>query len=75
MSCAAPGSGSRSRRASSASPRRPPGSRRSSALPDVQGATVVCIVTGHGLKDTGAVDEGGSHAVEATLDAVLEAIG
>ena len=43
-------------------------------LPDVQGATAVCIVTGHGLKDAGAVDEGGADTVEATLDAVLEAI-
>ena len=44
-------------------------------LSDVEGATVVCIVTGHGLKDAGAVDDGGSQSVEATLDAVLEAIG
>ena len=44
-------------------------------LSDVEGATVVCIVTGHGLKDAGAVDDGGSQPVEATLDAVLEAIG
>jgi threonine synthase len=44
-------------------------------LSDVKGATVVCIVTGHGLKDAGAVDGGGSQSVEATLDAVLEAIG
>ena len=44
-------------------------------LPDVEGATVVCIVTGHGLKDAGAVDDGESHTVEATLEAVLEAIG
>ena len=44
-------------------------------LTDVEGATVVCIVTGHGLKDAGAVDDGESQTVEATLDAVLEAIG
>jgi threonine synthase len=44
-------------------------------LSDVQGTTAVCIVTGHGLKDAGAVDEGGLDAVEATLDAVLAAIG
>jgi threonine synthase len=44
-------------------------------LTDLEGATVVCIVTGHGLKDAGAVDEGGSQSVEATLEAVLEAIG
>jgi threonine synthase len=43
-------------------------------LSDVKGATVVCIVTGHGLKDTGAVDEGGSETVEPTLEAVLKAI-
>jgi hypothetical protein len=35
----------------------------------------VCIVTGHGLKDAGAVDDGESQTVEATLEAVLEAIG
>ncbi len=44
-------------------------------LPDLDGATVVCIVTGHGLKDAGAVDDGESQTVEATLEAVLEAIG
>ena len=44
-------------------------------LHDVEGATVVCIVTGHGLKDAGAVDDGESQTVEATLEAVLEAIG
>jgi threonine synthase len=44
-------------------------------LPDVAGATAVCIVTGHGLKDAGAVDEGGSEPIEPTLEAVLEAIG
>ena len=41
------------------------------------GETAVCIVTGHGLKDTGAVE--GLHddapVVAAELDAVLEAIG
>ena len=44
-------------------------------LPDVEGTTVVCILTGHGLKDTGAVDEGGSDPVDAKLEVVLEAIG
>jgi threonine synthase len=44
-------------------------------LPDLEGTTVVCIVTGHGLKDAGAVDDGESQTVEATLEAVLEAIG
>jgi threonine synthase len=36
--------------------------------------TVVCILTGHGLKDAAAVDGGASEPVEPTLDAVLEAI-
>jgi threonine synthase len=44
-------------------------------LPDLEGTTVVCIVTGHGLKDAGAVDDEESQTVEATLEAVLEAIG
>jgi threonine synthase len=43
-------------------------------VPHVQGTIAVCIVTGHGLKDAGAVDETGADAVDATLDAVLEAI-
>ena len=34
----------------------------------------VCIVTGHGLKDAGAVTEGTNGTVEPTLDAVLEAV-
>jgi len=37
-------------------------------------ATVVCIVTGHGLKDAAAVHEDSTEPVEPTLDAVLEAI-
>ena len=41
----------------------------------VEGATVVSILTGHGLKDADAVAEGSSATVEATLEAVLEAIG
>jgi threonine synthase len=44
-------------------------------LPDVEGTTAVCIVTGHGLKDAGAVDDGEAETIEATLAAVLEAIG
>jgi threonine synthase len=36
--------------------------------------TVVCILTGHGLKDAAAVDDGAAEPVEPTLDAVLEAI-
>ena len=34
----------------------------------------VCTVTGHGLKDAGAVTEGTNGTVEPTLDAVLEAV-
>jgi len=41
---------------------------------DHHGATAVCIVTGHGLKDTGAVDASAATVVDATLDAVLEAL-
>jgi threonine synthase len=36
--------------------------------------TAVCIVTGHGLKDTGAVDTSTATVVDASLDAVLEAL-
>jgi threonine synthase len=36
--------------------------------------TAVCIVTGHGLKDTGAVDASAATEVDASLDAVLEAL-
>jgi threonine synthase len=36
--------------------------------------TVVCILTGHGLKDAAAVDDADSEPVEPTLDAVLEAV-
>lgn len=40
------------------------------------GETAVCILTGHGLKDTGAVEAlRESEPVAAELDAVLEAIG
>jgi len=39
------------------------------------GGTAVAIVTGHGLKDTGAVDVSSALVVDATLEAVLEAIG
>jgi threonine synthase len=38
------------------------------------GAVVVCILTGHGLKDTQAVDESDERAVEPTVAAVLEAL-
>jgi threonine synthase len=34
----------------------------------------VAIVTGHGLKDTGAVDASAARVVDATLDALLEAL-
>jgi threonine synthase len=36
--------------------------------------TAVCIVTGHGLKDTGAVDASTATVVDATIDAVVEAL-
>jgi threonine synthase len=36
--------------------------------------TVVCILTGHGLKDAAAVDDDASEAVEPTIEAVLEAL-
>jgi threonine synthase len=38
-----------------------------------QGSTVVCVLTGHGLKDTAAVDvlTAGSTLVEPTVDAIL----
>ena len=36
--------------------------------------TAVCIVTGHGLKDTGAVDASTATIVDASLDSVLEAL-
>jgi threonine synthase len=39
-----------------------------------RGATAVCIVTGHGLKDTGAVDASSADVVDASLEAVLGAL-
>ena len=36
--------------------------------------TAVAIVTGHGLKDTGAVDQSSSATVDATVDAILEVL-
>ncbi len=36
--------------------------------------TAVAIVTGHGLKDTGAVDVSATHVVDPTIEAVLEAL-
>jgi threonine synthase len=36
--------------------------------------TAVAIVTGHGLKDTGAVDASTAQVVDASLEAVLEAL-
>jgi threonine synthase len=38
------------------------------------GISAVCIVTGHGLKDAGAVDSSTATVVDASLDAVLEAL-
>ena len=41
-----------------------------------RGETAVCILTGHGLKDTSTLEgSGGAVVVDANLDAVLEAIG
>jgi threonine synthase len=39
-----------------------------------EGSLAVCILTGHGLKDTGAVAEEGTTTVEPTLDAILEVL-
>ena len=39
-----------------------------------RGGTAACIVTGHGLKDAGAVDPSESLCIDATLGAVLGAI-
>jgi threonine synthase len=36
--------------------------------------TAVAIVTGHGLKDTGSVDQSSSATVDATVDAILEVL-
>jgi threonine synthase len=38
------------------------------------GQTVVCILTGHGLKDPGALDVTEGTVIDATLDAVLEVV-
>jgi threonine synthase len=40
----------------------------------IAGVTAVAIVTGHGLKDTGRVDDPAATPVEPTVEAVLEAI-
>jgi threonine synthase len=40
----------------------------------VRDKLAVAIVTGHGLKDTGAVDVTATRVVDATLDAVLEVV-
>jgi threonine synthase len=39
----------------------------------VRGTTVVCVLTGHGLKDTAAVDvlTAGTTLVEPTVEAIL----
>jgi threonine synthase len=39
------------------------------------GSLAVCIVTGHGLKDSDAVDDGGSVTVEPTIEALLKELG
>jgi threonine synthase len=40
----------------------------------VRDKLAVAIVTGHGLKDAGAVDISATHVVDATLEAVLEVV-
>jgi threonine synthase len=45
---------------------------RRSELPG--GAVAVAILTGHGLKDTAAVEEGEPEVVEPRMDAILEAL-
>jgi threonine synthase len=40
----------------------------------LDGGTAVAIVTGHGLKDAGAVDASAAQVVEPSLEAVLEAL-
>jgi threonine synthase len=40
----------------------------------LEGGVAVAIVTGHGLKDAGAVDGSAALVVEPSLDAVLEAL-
>ena len=68
---APPGSSSRTRRASSASLPLLPATPRSARLGAGNGETAVCILTGHGLKDTGALED----SLEATVvDASLEAV-
>jgi threonine synthase len=37
-----------------------------------EGSLAVCIVTGHGLKDSDAVDSGAAVVVDASLDAILK---
>jgi threonine synthase len=39
------------------------------------GQVAVAILTGHGLKDTDAVDQGSGAVVEPTVDAILEVLG
>ena len=43
----------------------------------VPGSTVVCVLTGHGLKDTAAVDEltAATTVVDANLEAILVEVG
>ncbi len=45
--------------------------------PPGPGDVVVCVLTGHGLKDTGAVDvlAAETTVVEPQLDAILEEVG
>jgi threonine synthase len=39
------------------------------------GRRAVCVLTGHGLKDTGELEGSMGTVVDATIDAVLGAIG
>jgi threonine synthase len=38
------------------------------------GSVAVCILTGHGLKDTDAVPDAGTPVVAPTIDAILEVL-
>ena len=65
----------RTRRVSSANRRRRPGSRRSSSAGVEPGPRVVCVLTGHGLKDSEAAarESAAPVVVDADPDAIAEA--
>ena len=67
------GSSSRASRASSASRPRPPASPRSRTSSSSRARTVVCVLTGHGLKDTAAVERA-RRAEPALVEPTVEAI-